>query len=208
MYSDLSITSNYGDYIMIKDILYEQIRSYGINFKYWVTINWRYKQLNELQVSKRHKGLRRLLRHFYKEPIRCWFFNEIHTRTASPHCGGFHTHALIEDCSPTRWKHPPQRMERFLQERGSEVLFSALSGDPPSDEEKKSLLTRVLRLHSDTPNGWNGVDVQMIYDLDGLIGDYCTKQIGDDRSIAEVIDVAASDLTFSGIRDYGKESVS
>ena len=109
---------------MIKDILYEQIRSYGIDFKYWVTINWRYKQLNELQVSRRHKGLRRLLRHFYKEPIRCWFFNEIHTSTASPHCGGFHTHALIEDCSPTRWKHPSQRMEGFSK---SEVLkfFSA-----------------------------------------------------------------------------------
>ena len=193
---------------MIKDILYEQIRSYGINFKYWVTINWRYKQLNELQVSRRNKGLRRLLRHFYKEPIKCWFFNEIHTNSASPHFGGFHTHAMIEDSSPNRWKNPPQRMQSLLQAQASEDLYRAISGDPPSDEEKKSLLTRVLRLQENVPNGWNGVDVQMIYDLDGLIGDYCIKQIGQDRSIADVIDFAASDMTFSGNRVNGKEKVS
>ena len=193
---------------MIKDMLYEQIRLCGIDFKYWVTINWHYKQLNELRTHRRHKGLRRLLRHFYKEDIRCWFFNETHTSTASPHCGGFHSHALIEDCSPARWNHPPLRMQRFLQEKGSDVLFRALSGVTPTDEEKKSLLTRVLRLHKDVPNGWNGVDVQMIYDLDGLIGDYCIKQIGQDKSIADVIDVAASDFNFIGCSANGSKRLS
>ena len=193
---------------MIKDILYEQIRLNGIDFKYWVTINWRYKQSNELRVHLRHKRLRRLLRSFYQEPIRCWFFNEIHTSTASPHCGGFHTHALIEDCSPTRWKHPRKRMERFLQEAGSEVLYAALAGDTPTDEQKKSLLTRVLRLQQDVPDGWNGVDVQMIYDLDGLIGDYCLKQLGENSSITDVIDIAASDFNFTGSIANGSKRLS
>ena len=46
------------------------------------------------------------------------------------------------------------------------------------------------------PNGLLGVDVEPIHDLQGLIGrgGYCLKQIGHDQSIADVIDLTASDL--------------
>ena len=148
------------------------------------------------KVRSRHKGLRRSIRNFYAEPIKCWFFNEIHTHPDHPHCGGFHTHLLVEDCSPNRWKHPSKRMELFLQDKDPEALFAALSGASPTDTQKIALLKRVLRLHPLVPNGLLGVDVKPIHDLQGLIGrgGYCIKQIGQDQSIADVIDLTASDL--------------
>ena len=148
------------------------------------------------RVHSRHKGLRRSIRNFYAEPVKCWFFNEIHTHPDHPHHGGFHTHLLVEDCSPNRWKHPSKRMERFLQDKDPEALFAALSGASPTDSQKIALLKRVLRLHPLVPNGLLGVDVKPIHDLHGLIGrgGYCLKQKGLDQSIADVIDLTASDM--------------
>ena len=148
------------------------------------------------RVHSRHKGLRRSIRHFYAEPVKCWFFNEIHTHPDHPHHGGFHTHLLVEDCSPTRWSTPSKRMERFLQDIDTEALFTALSGGTPTDSQKIALLKRVLRLHPLVPNGLLGVDVKPIQHLQGLLGrgGYCLKQIGANQSIADVIDLTASDL--------------
>tara|TARA_B100001939_G_scaffold220131_1_gene189466 strand:+ start:412 stop:732 length:321 start_codon:yes stop_codon:yes gene_type:complete len=87
-------------------------------------------------------------------------------------------------------------MERFLQDKDPEALFTALSGGIPTDTQKIALLKRVLRLHPLVPNGVLGVDVKPIHDLQGLIGrgGYCLKQIGPDRSLADVIDFTASDM--------------
>ena len=148
------------------------------------------------RVNRRHKELRRSIRNFYGEPVKCWFFNEVHTHPDHPHYGGFHTHLLVEDCSPDRWKHPSRRMERFLSENDADALFVALSGGTPTDAQKIALLKRVIRLHPLVPHGLLGVDVKPIHDLRGLIGrgGYCLKQIGRDQSIADVIDLTASDL--------------
>ena len=145
------------------------------------------------RVHSRHKELRRSIRNFYGEPVKCWFFNEVHTHPDHPHYGGFHTHLLLEDCSPDRWKHPSRRMERFLQDKDPEALFAALSGAEPTDIQKIALLKRVLRLHPSVPNGNLGVVVKPISDLNGVLG-YCLKQAGRDLSIADVIDLTASDM--------------
>ena len=76
---------------------------------------------------------------------------------------------------------------------GSEALLTALSGGTPTDKQKIALLKRVIRLHHSVPNGMLGVDVKPITDLKGILG-YCSKQIGRDLSIADVIDLTASDL--------------
>ncbi len=181
---------------MLSRVLNNQIRLLEIEFKYFCTITWRYKETKMDRVHSRHKALRRSIRNFYGEPVKCWFFNEIHTLPDHPHCGGYHTHLLLEDCSPNRWKNPSKRMERFLQDKDPEALFTALSGGIPTDTQKIALLKRVLRLHPLVPNGVLGVDVKPIHDLQGLIGrgGYCLKQIGPDRSLADVIDFTASDM--------------
>lgn len=178
---------------MIKDTLNKHIKDCNIEFKYFATIPYRYKQTDLRQVQKDNKGLRRTIRDFYQYPIRTWFFNEVHTDPASRHYGGFHRHLLVEDCRPERWRNPSKRMERFLAEHDAEALFTALSGGIPTDTQKVALLKRVLRLHSSVPNGTLGVVVKPITELNGVLG-YCLKQAGRDLSIADVIDLTASDM--------------
>ena len=178
---------------MLSQILLKQLALLDIDFKYWVTIPWGYKQRNMDRVHRRHRELRRSLRAFYKEPIKIWFFNEVHTDPDSRHFGGFHRHLLVEDIPPERWRTPSKRMERFLSEHDAEALFTALSGGIPTDNQKIALLKRVLRLHPSVPNGTLGVVVKPITELNGVLG-YCLKQAGRDLSIADVVDVTASDM--------------
>ena len=178
---------------MIKDTLNKLIEDCSIEFKYFVTIPYRFKQTDLRQVQSDNRGLRRTIRDFYQYPIRIWFFNEVHTDPVSRHYGGFHRHLLVEDLPPERWRNPSKRMERFLSEHDAEALFTALSGGIPTDTQKVALLKRVLRLHSSVPNGTLGVVVKPITELNGVLG-YCLKQAGRDLSIADVIDLTASDM--------------
>ena len=178
---------------MIQDTLNKLIEDCSIEFKYFVTIPYRYKQTDLRQVQRDNKGLRRTIRDFYQYPIRTWFFTEMHTDPDSKHFGGFHRHLLVEDIPPERWRTPSRRMERFLSEHDAEALFTALSGGIPTDTKKVALLKRVLRLHPSVPNGTLGVVVKPITELNGVLG-YCLKQAGKDISIADVIDLTASDM--------------
>ena len=178
---------------MIQDTLNKLIEDCSIEFKYFVTIPYRYKQTDIRQVSSDNKGLRRTIRDFYQYPIRTWFFNEVHTDPDSRHFGGFHRHLLVEDIPSERWRTPSKRMERFLSEHDAEALFTALSAGIPTDNQKIALLKRVLRLHHSVPNGMLGVVVKPITELNGVLG-YCLKQAGRNLSIADVIDLTASDM--------------
>ena len=178
---------------MIKDTLNKLIEDCSIEFKYFVTIPYRYKQTDLRQVQRDNRGLRRTIRDFYQYPIRTWFFNEVHTDPHSRHFGGFHRHLLVEDIPSEQWRTPSKRMERFLSEHDAETLFTALSGGKPTDTQKIALLRRVLRLHHSVPNGTLGVDVKLITDLKGILG-YCTKQINKELSPGDVIDLTASDM--------------
>ena len=178
---------------MIKDTLNKLIEDCSVEFKYFATIPYRYKQTDLRRVHRDNKGLRRTIRDFYQYPIRTWFFTEMHTDPDSKHFGGFHRHLLVEDLPPERWKTPSKRMERFLSEHDAEALFTALSGGIPTDTQKVALLKRVLRLHPSVPNGTLGVVVKPITELNGVLG-YCLKQAGRDLSIADVIDLTASDM--------------
>tara|TARA_B100000035_G_scaffold257307_1_gene227402 strand:+ start:1476 stop:2072 length:597 start_codon:yes stop_codon:yes gene_type:complete len=179
--------------MMIKGTLNKLIEDCSIEFKYFVTIPYRFKQTDLRQVHWDNKGLRRTIRDFYQYPIRTWFFNEVHTDPDSRHFGGIHRHLLVEDIPAERWRTPSKRMERFLSENDAEALSTALSGGVPTVTQKVALLRRVVRLHPSTPNGLLGLRVDLIYDLKGILG-YCTKQIGEGRSIADVIDLTASDI--------------
>ena len=178
---------------MIKELLNNQIQHFGIKFKYFVTLNSSYKQTNINRVRSRHRELRNSIRRFYNEPIRFFFFVERHDTPGLSHHGGFHTHFLMEDCSPACWKCPSKRMERFLEEKDPEALFSALSGSEPSDESKVALLKRVVRMVPGVPLGWNGVDIQVINDQEGILR-YCSKQAGKQLPASEVIDETNSDI--------------
>ena len=178
---------------MIKELLNNQVQHLDIKFKYFGTINSHYKQTNIHRVRSRHRELRNSIRRFYNEPIRFFFFVEHHDTPGLSHHGGFHTHFLMEDCSPARWKCPSKRMERFLEEKDPEALFSALSGSEPSDESKVALLKRVVRMVPGVPLGWNGVDIQVINDQEGILR-YCSKQAGKQLPATEVIDETNSDI--------------
>ena len=178
---------------MIEGLLHNQIQHLDIKFKYFGTINSHYKQTNIHRVRSRHRELRNSIRRFYNEPIRFFFFVERHDKPGLSLHGGLHTHFLMEDCSPERWRCPSKRMERFLEEKDPEALFLALSGSEPSDESKVALLKRVVRMVPGVPLGWNGVDIQVINDQEGILR-YCSKQAGKQLPATEVIDETNSDI--------------
>ena len=169
-------------------------------FKYFITFSFYKAQAHIINQYLENRFIKKVILDFFypngrkpKDRMRIWFFNEVHTDPDSRHFGGFHRHLLVEDIPSEQWRTPSKRMERFLSEHDAEALFTALSAGKPTDTQKIALLKRVLRLHPSVPNGTLGVDVKKIPELNGVLG-YCLKQAGRDLSIADVVDLTASDM--------------
>ena len=180
-------------------ILKEQIEQSGIQFKYFATITYKFKQTSLSKVSSDNAELRRTIRSFYDEPIRVWSFIEEHLDPSRPHFGGYHRHLLIEEASPARWRKPSRRMETFLLEHDPEALFAIRMGGAVNDRSKWELMKRVLRLDASVPNGHLGLDLQCIYDQEGALGYCCKHGVGS-------FDPANSDIDFGALKNHGTQA--
>ena len=176
----------------------EQYYERSLLFRYFISIDYPYKQTNYNAVLLDNKHLRKSIRKFYKDDIRMWFFIEKHTDPSSNHYGGYHRHLLIEDASDQRYKEPTGGMTTFMTNIDPAMTFTMKFREEMPDKSKMSLLAKAIRdLNQKVPNGYTGTDIQLNVDSMGGVDkriDYCTKQISHRRTETPVVDLSNSDL--------------
>ena len=176
---------NSANYILTKEdkdrikLLKDEIDSNGIQFKYFLTVDYYFKMTDISRLIQDNHHLYTLIRSFYKSDIRMFFFNEKHLKNpSSPNYRGFHRHILIEDAPEYRWKHPTKQLSNWLKNLNSDEiqLFSEYFSQDAFLPLKLSLLRKVIRrFHRSTPTGKKGMKLIPINNVDGLLS-YCTKQ--------------------------------
>jgi len=176
----------------LKDV----IESNGIEFRFFGTLNYYFRMDKLDRVLKDNRHLKKCLQRFFKCEIRTMLFNEKHTNESSNNYGGFHRHWVMEDIPESIWLNPSPQMATFMQEldekHDSCIYFGCLTGSLPTDEMKIELIKKVIKgFHASTPNGSKGLDVRVIYNIDGLLS-YCTKQRHHNIPYEYVIDTKSS----------------
>jgi len=164
-----------------------------LSFKYFITIPYYHKEIEQEKVVQDNKRLRFAIRNIYKSNIRMWFFMEKHMNISGKHYGGFHRHILIEEPAPTDWNYLPNTLEQVVLKVAPDALFAINFSNEPTEEQKIKILKSVCRFCKSVPNGNDGLDIRPIHNVDKLIG-YCTKQIKTEEQSYDVIDYGNSEL--------------
>lgn len=193
---------------MIKDIIDKQIELLDLQFKFFVTIPYGFKNTNISRVRRDNKSIKDCLQHLYDYPVRIFFFIEQHTDPASKHFQGYHRHLLVEDLPPESWKKVSISVERDLLNNDTTALFAVRMGGEVTDKQKAGVLKRFLHRCPSVPGGSLAVDVRPITDTAGLL-DYCCKQSDQELSAADVFDEDNSDIDLNQYwRDWDASSKS
>ena len=172
------------------------IESNLIKFRFFGTINYWFKMDDYERLIGDTRHLKRCLQKTFKCGIQRFHFNEKHLNPQGNLYGGFHRHWLMEDIPDSIWLNPNRQMVNLMLEFDEKydscMYFSSLSGVVPSDELKMKFINKVIRgFHHSCPNGYAGLDVRCIYNLDGILS-YCTKQNTHNIPNDYVIDTANS----------------
>ena len=172
------------------------IESNLIKFRFFGTINFWFKMDDYERLIGDTRHLKRCLQKTFKCGIQRFHFNEKHLNPQGNLYGGFHRHWLMEDIPDSIWLNPNRQMGNLMLEFDEKydscMYFSSLSGVVPSDELKMKFINKVIRgFHHSCPNGYAGLDVRCIYNLDGILS-YCTKQNTHNIPNDYVIDTANS----------------
>ena len=172
------------------------IESNLIKFRFFGTINYWFKMDDYDRLIGDTRHLKRCLQKTFKCGIQRFHFNEKHLNPQGNLYGGFHRHWLMEDIPDSIWLNPNRQMGNLMLEFDEKydscMYFSSLSGVVPSDELKMKFINKVIRgFHHSCPNGYAGLDVRCIYNLDGILS-YCTKQNTHNIPNDYVIDTANS----------------
>lgn len=172
------------------------IESNLIKFRFFGTIDYWFKMDDYERLIGDTRHLKRCLQKTFKCGIQRFHFNEKHLNPQGNIYGGFHRHWLMEDIPDSIWLNPNRQMGNLMLEFDEKydscMYFSSLSGVVPSDELKMKFINKVIRgFHHSCPNGYAGLDVRCIYNLDGILS-YCTKQNTHNIPNDYVIDTANS----------------
>lgn len=134
--------------------LMDEIQDKDINFRYFITIDYWYKQTDIIRVIEDNKHLRKLLRTNFHQDLKFFITSEKHLSNAQSKVFlGYHRHILMTDIDD--WN--VARSRRW--------------------EYKKDLIEKKIRRHHhSTPNGKKGLVIRPVEDMD-LITSYLTKQI-------------------------------
>jgi len=187
----------------VKELLLKQVHSSNINYRYFLTLDYPYKQTNYNKVLLDNKYLRKFLRKFFKCDLKMIMFIEKHTDPSSNHFGGYHRHVLLQEIPAERWLDPTGGMMTFLLSMDAEAAFGVRMGAVPPTRTQERLLKKVVRdLVLSVPNGFVGSNVTTIEEskggVEGLIG-YLTKQTDRYHPAYELIDPTSSDVDIQPI---------
>ena len=151
-------------------LLLDEVDTQDIDFKWFLTLDYYFKMDKESRLIEDNGHLLYVMQRFFKSRLRMFFFNEKHKSD------GFHRHILLEDIPESRWLNPTTQMQKWMSESDPEMLFCCLTGILPTVHQRKRFIQRVIKsLHHSTPNGFLGMNLVPIHNLEGLLS-YCTKQ--------------------------------
>lgn len=172
------------------------IESNQVKFRFFGTINYWFKMDDYDRLIGDTRHLKSCLQKTFKCGIKRFHFNEKHLNPQGKLFGGFHRHWLMEDIPDSIWLNPKGQLATIMQvfdkKFDSHLYFSCLMGELPSDELKIKFIKHVIHdFHQSCPNGHAGLDVKLIYYLDGCLS-YCTKQNTHNIPNDYVIDTANS----------------
>ena len=175
-YNTLGYKLNIDDLHRIK-LLQDTIESNGIEFKYFLTLLYWFKMDDIDRVVEDNRHLKKVIQSFCNDEVKMLFFTEKHLDPDSPFFGGFHRHILLEDIPESKWKKPSSQMKRWMNEVTEKEIkkyhhLSDVRFIPP----RMALIHKVVKgLHHSTPNGFKGLKLLPVNNVDGLLS-YCTKQ--------------------------------
>ena len=188
----------------VQRILLDQINASGIEYKYFISIDYHYKQKDYDRVMEDNRFLRRKLRTFFKADLHMITVIEKHRKETSKNRGGYHRHMMLEKIPDECWTDPSNSMMTFMLKLNDEAAIGMRMGKHPPKEIKEQFISKVCRdLNRSIPNGYRGTRTEEIEDykggIKGLI-EYLTKDVDIDHPAYEVID-PSSDIDFTPIMD-------
>ena len=188
----------------VVETLSQQISDNDLEFYWFITLEYHYKNTDLNKVRSDNKRLRYTIRKFFKSNIRMWFFNEKH-HSSDKIKGGYHRHILMESIPLDCWQTRSNQMDRFLLELDPEILFGISLGKVnPTCTQEKNLLDKVIRgFNKSLPNGKDAIDIRRITEEKGGVSgllEYNTKDSWKyGERIEEVIDWENSDYLDIGL---------
>ena len=178
--------------------LQEQASSNGIEFKFFSTVNYHYRNTNHKKVAEDNERIRYVLRKVFGCNIRFFFFIERHTNPEEKCFGGYHKHILIEQIPAQCWHQPTSSLQNFMLKVAPEMVFAGRFNQEPHQHHQNALVTLVVRsLCKNVPNGILGMYTEAVTNTAGALV-YCTKQFnmhkfGKLHKWYEVLDTKNSD---------------
>lgn len=186
--------------------LVDHASSNGIEFKYFTTINYHYRNTNYKKVVEDNRRIRFILRKVFGYGIRFYFFIERHTDPEQKCYGGYHKHILIEEIPDHCFVNRTKKLDDIMFDVAPELIFASKFGDPLKACQKIKVLNKVIRsMCKNVPNGLLGLHTEPVTNVEGVLA-YCSKQFemfkfGKLHRWYEVLDARNSDCDFNYMLD-------
>lgn len=196
-YNTLGYKLNIDDLHRIK-LLQDTIESNGIEFKYFLTLDYWFKVDSMVRVIKDNRHLKKVIQSFCNDEVKMFFFTEKHLKNPESNVyKGFHRHILLEDIPENKWKMPTSQMKKWMDELTDKDIQRYEEASEICDPSRMALIRKVVKqLHHSTPNGFFGLKLLPVHNVNGLLS-YCSKQNRQNVPYEYVIDTKNS----SGLDD-------
>ena len=129
----------------VQRILLDQINKSGIEYKYFISIDYHYKQKDYNRVIEDNHFLRKKLRTFFKADLHMITFIEKHRKETSKNRDGYHRHMMLEKIPDECWKDPSNSMMTFMLKLNDEAAIGIRMGQHPPKETKEQFIPKVCR---------------------------------------------------------------
>ena len=190
------------DEVRVKPLL-EQINKKGIEFKYFVSLDYPRRTSNYNKVISDNKFLKKELQEFFGSDVRCLFFIEKHTgANGAPHSGCYHRHILTEEPSLNT-----RQVHSYLLNRDPDGLFQLRMEGTLSDESKLKMMENAFRSSKTTCNSRKGTHVHRIQSNLNRVLAYASKQYERFHPSYEVLDPSSSDIDCSFLLQYKQDGL-
>ena len=188
------------DEASIKPLL-KEINKKGIEFNYFITLDYPRRTSNYNKVLSDNKVLKEDLIRFFGCEVRMLFFIEKHTGDGAL-SGSYHRHILLEEPTFTT-----REINTYLLNYDPEGRFEMLLGEGLSEESKLKMVEHAFRSSRTTCNSKKGTHAIKIQSNLNRVLAYCTKQFERFHPSYEVLDPTSSDIDCSHFLRYRQDGL-